>query len=241
MGQSTRRGIFFMSAFFGGFLSGAFFLFSAVPVGADQQNAPVKPSLDLCALRNDFAFFARTEGRQKEPVQAETLSCEDMLALRKVVTLSDEMVQDSRNDSEKLTVQIRKMVAGFPIETMVEAISKYDSEIAGLIVGIGKKESNWGKRTPKLSGDECFNFWGYRGAGDRGLTSDGYGCWLTPEAAVRTIGNRLVELRDLRSSGTPERMIVWKCGNSCATHSPESVRKWIADVDHYYQEIVHRD
>ena len=75
---------------------------------------------------------------------------------------------------------------------MAESISRYDDPIAGLIVGIAKKESNWGKRTPKLRGEECFNYWGYRGPGSRGMTEDGYGCFEKPSDAVETIGNRLV-------------------------------------------------
>ena len=128
--------------------------------------------------------------------------------------------------------------AEYPIVAMAESISRYDDPIAGLIVGIAKKESNWGKRTPKLRGEECFNYWGYRGPGSRGMTEDGYGCFEKPSDAVETIGNRLVELSELRSTTEPANMVVWKCGSSCASHSPESVRKWISDVDIYYRQFA---
>ncbi len=126
----------------------------------------------------------------------------------------------------------------YPIAEMAGSISTYDASIAGLIVGIAKKESNWGKRTPKLHGEECFNYWGYRGHGNRGITEDGYGCFEKSVDAVNTIGNRLIELSDARGSTDPERMIVWKCGSSCATHSPVSVQKWISDVKLYYQQFA---
>lgn len=128
----------------------------------------------------------------------------------------------------------------YPIVAMAESISRYDDPIAGLIVGIAKKESNWGKRTPKLRGEECFNYWGYRGPGNRGMTEDGYGCFEKPSDAVETIGNRLVELSELRSTTEPANMVVWKCGSSCASHSPESVRKWISDVDIYYRQFAQK-
>lgn len=128
--------------------------------------------------------------------------------------------------------------AEYPIVDMADSIARYDDPIAGLIVGIAKKESNWGKRTPKLKGEECFNYWGYRGPGNRGMTEDGYGCFEKPSDAVETIGNRLVELSELRQTTEPANMVIWKCGSSCAAHSPESVRKWISDVDIYYQQFA---
>ena len=31
---------------------------------------------------------------------------------------------------------------------------------------------------------------------------------------------------------------MWKCGFSCEGHGRESVQKWIADVDAYYNEMM---
>ena len=128
----------------------------------------------------------------------------------------------------------------YPITVMADSIAQYETPIAGLIVGIAKKESDWGKHTPKLHGEECFNYWGYRGVGSRGMTEDGYGCFEKPSDAVETIGNRLVELSEVRGTTEPANMVVWKCGSSCATHSPESVTKWISDVAVYYRQFVAR-
>lgn len=140
--------------------------------------------------------------------------------------------------NEDMADRIRKMTAAYPLAQMAETIARFDRDIAGLIVGIAKKESNWGKRVPRLNGEECFNYWGYRGTGSRGVTSDGYGCFATPEEAVEIIGSRLVTLALKRDSTDPRRMIVWKCGSSCSGHSPQSVEKWIADVSMYYRQIT---
>ncbi len=187
---------------------------------------------DLCAWERDLGFFLSRERATESRV--ETIDCTERLqntALR-------EMKPEYQSGDSELKQEIQELAKGFPLEEMAGAIARYDREIAGLIVGIGKKESNWGKRTPKLLGEECYNYWGYRGVGTRGFTPDGYGCWEKPEEAVKAIGDRLVKLREIRLSAEPARMIVWKCGNSCAGHSDESVRKWIADVNFYFQEIA---
>ncbi|MBP7811544.1 MAG: hypothetical protein KA054_01725 [Candidatus Moranbacteria bacterium] len=147
----------------------------------------------------------------------------------------DTMLQAKNREIHEKVVSLTS--DGYPLSVMAESIATYDPHIAGLIVGIAKKESNWGRRTPKLHGEECFNYWGYRGYGNRGVTEDGYGCFEKPADAVHTIGNRLIELSLIRGTTDPERMVIWKCGSSCATHSPESVRKWISDVRLYYQQF----
>lgn len=194
-------------------------------------------STDLCAWERDLSFFL---SHSKNEEKSERIDCTLRLKNEVPSTQIGAMKEEFQPENEQLVGELNVLVAGFPIETMTKAIAQYDREIAGLIVGIGKKESNWGKRTPKLNGEECFNFWGYRGIGTRGLTDDGYGCWNTGEEAVKAIGDRLEKLRDLRSSTEPARMVVWKCGNTCAGHSDESVRKWISDVNFYYQEIAQK-
>lgn len=201
----------------------------------EKELALGKQSEDLCAWERDLGFFLSRERGQEN---SDRIDCIDRLGGDNPESMLGEMKDEFKAPDVLLAEEIQALVAGFPIEVMTGPIAEYDREIAGLIVGIGKKESNWGKRTPKLGGEECFNFWGYRGAGTRGFTPDGYGCWEKPAEAVKTIGDRLAKLRDLRQSAEPARMIVWKCGHSCAGHSDESVRKWIADVNFYYQEIA---
>lgn len=195
------------------------------------------PQNDVCDWERELDALLE-DGGGSLPQAAERPKCEERLA--RFGTVWGVTTPVAEEAAPGLRLQVAALVSDSPMEAMTAAIARFDPEIAGLIVGIGKKESDWGRHTPKLAGEECFNFWGYRGPGDRGLTPDGYGCWVSPEAAVQTIGNRLSELRTLRASSAPERMVVWKCGSSCAAHSPESVRKWIADVDLYYREIARR-
>ncbi len=150
--------------------------------------------------------------------------------------VSEERFFQSETESG-LESEIAGLVGGYPIEAMVPTIAEYDREIAGLIVGIAKKESDWGRHVPRDAAGDCFNYWGYKGAGARG-TAMGYACFGSPVEAAQIVGDRIAELVAKRQASSPEKMIVWKCGNTCAGHSPESVRKWIADVRVYYDRIA---
>ena len=150
--------------------------------------------------------------------------------------LEDETTLRS-DEPNALEGEIRTLVSGYPIEAMASSIATYDREVAGLIVGIAKKESDWGNHVPTLGGQDCFNYWGYKGGGSRG-TAMGYACFGSPEEAVKAIGDRIVRLVASNKSSGPEDMLVWKCGSSCAGHSAESVRSWVASVRMYYDRIV---
>ena len=126
------------------------------------------------------------------------------------------------------------LVKGHPIEAMIPAISKRNKAEAAFLIGIAKKESNWGKRSPKKNGQECYNYWGYRGG--ENPTDSGYSCFDSPEQAVMVVGGRIAELIGQKIN-TPERMIVWKCGRTCAGHDEYSVKKWISDVRLYYNKL----
>lgn len=132
--------------------------------------------------------------------------------------------------------ELYDVVGNAPIKEMVPFIAEKDKRVAALIIGIAKKESNWGKASPSKSGTTCYNYWGYKGAGSRGMAM-GYGCFADPEEAVDAIGGRIGELVD-KNLNTPSRMVVWKCGSSCAGHDPQAVRKWVSDVDIYYKKLV---
>ncbi|MDD5652452.1 MAG: hypothetical protein PHX98_03605 [Candidatus Moranbacteria bacterium] len=68
------------------------------------------------------------------------------------------------------------------------------------------------------------------------MGSGGHTCFDSPKDAVRSIARRIEDLRN-KNINTPEEMIVWKCGYSCESHSPQSVQKWINDVKFYYNKI----
>ena len=138
-----------------------------------------------------------------------------------------------------LEKDIEEMVKGYPIERMAKYISTKDRKTAAFMIGVAKKESNWGKFTPKLDGEECYNFWGYRGQSGR-ITKSGYTCFDSPRKAVNAVAARMGELVEENDLDTPEKMVVWKCGWNCDGHSPESVSKWIADVGYYFNKINNR-
>ena len=137
---------------------------------------------------------------------------------------------------EKYEGSIRDMVQGYPIETMLPFIFAQDRLTAAFLIGIAKKESNWGKRIPVLEGQDCFNYWGYRGI-RRMMGSGGHTCFNSRADAVTTVATRLDKLIHSEKLDTPEKMIIWKCGFSCQGHSRESVKKWIADVDMYFSQL----
>jgi hypothetical protein len=133
--------------------------------------------------------------------------------------------------------RVRKLVTGYPIEVMSGLISEQNKITASFLVGIAKKESNWGKRVPRAEdGSDCYNYWGYRGAGSRGIAM-GHGCFGSPEEAIGVVGGRLDTFRQEYKFTTPEELIVWKCGFSCDGHSKQSVKKWIADVGYYSRKV----
>ncbi len=137
---------------------------------------------------------------------------------------------------EKYEESIREMVKGYPIEAMLPYIFEQDRLTAAFLIGIGKKESNWGKRIPVLEGQDCFNYWGYRGV-RRMMGTGGHTCFNSRKDAVETVAHRLERLIQSEKLDTPEKMIVWKCGFSCQGHSRESVKKWISDVDMYFSQL----
>lgn len=197
----------------------------------EEQISPEELSksdrIEQCLWRHDVSFFQEL-GKEEGASLESTPSCRE----KKGAT------EESSLTNQELDADIREMAAGYPLEIMAPAISQYDRKVAALIVGIAKKESNWGKRVPRSpDGQDCFNYWGYKGAGTRGMAM-GHGCFGSPEEAVQAVGNRLTKLVELRQTSEPKNMIIWKCGSSCATHSKESVSKWISDVDLYYRKIA---
>lgn len=143
-------------------------------------------------------------------------------------------IKEGAGDSSGKEKIILSEVSGHPIEEMIPHIRKRNDNTAAFLVAIAKKESNWGKYSPQKNGRTCYNYWGYRGSYNQ--TASGYSCFDSPEQAIREVGDRIENLIN-QSVDTPEEMIVWKCGATCAGHNPEDVRKWISDVKLYYDKI----
>jgi hypothetical protein len=140
---------------------------------------------------------------------------------------------------EEMVGEINKMVKGTPMEAMTPYIAQKDRRVAAFLVAIAKKESNWGKRVPVLNGQDCYNYWGYRGIRDR-MGSGGHTCFDSRKDAVDTVAGRLKELVEA-DIDTPEEMVIWKCGSTCEAHSDYSVKKWISDVELYFDKFKEED
>lgn len=147
----------------------------------------------------------------------------------------NETILSAKSQEEKnKEAEYWNLVNGHPIETMIPAIAQKDKTVAAFLIGIAKKESDWGKHVPLKNGKDCYNYWGYRGL--ENPTDSGYSCFSSPEEAVSIVGGRIEMLLD-KKINTPERMIVWKCGSTCAGHDPAGVRKWISDVSKYFYSL----
>ena len=153
------------------------------------------------------------------------------------VTIMDSL-SSVAEDRIALEESIQEMVAGYPIEQMLPYIFKKDNLTAAFLVSIAKKESNWGKRVPVSDeGEDCYNYWGYRGIREK-MGTGGHTCFDDPEDAIDTVGDRIETLIRKYNLTTPEDMIIWKCGSSCAGHSEYGVKKWISDVGYYFEKII---
>ena len=147
------------------------------------------------------------------------------------------IVSSPANPNAAFERSVREVVDGYPIEAMAPYIARHRKVTAAFLVGIAKKESNWGKRIPRsVDGADCYNYWGYRGEGSRGMAM-GHGCFGSREEAIAVVSKRIDVLVDEYKFDTPEELIVWKCGWNCAGHSQESVKKWISDVKIYFNKV----
>jgi hypothetical protein len=138
------------------------------------------------------------------------------------------------NAASRLEKKLKKMIADSPMKEMAPYIAKRDKKTAAYLVAIAKKESDWGKYSPKKKGKECFNFWGYKGKRNRNAA--GYSCFETPAQAVNVVGKRIDSLI-AQKTDTPAEMVIWKCGSACTARSNPDAAKWVSDVAMYFKKI----
>jgi hypothetical protein len=179
-------------------------------------------------------FIAQNKDKDEKVLGAEVpteKSDKDAEEIRKVM----ENLEGKKKD--ELGKEIRAMVKGYPIETMVPYIAEQDRVVAAFIVGIGKKESDWGKHVPVLNGEDCYNYWGYRGVRSK-MGTGGHTCFDSPKDAVDTVAKRINFLVSNKKLNTPGKMVIWKCGSNCAvTGGQAAANKWISDVDMYFKKL----
>lgn len=144
--------------------------------------------------------------------------------------------EEEANDSI-MEDKIKEMTKGYPIEKMAAEISRKDKIVAAFLIGIAKKESGWGVHVPLLKGQDCYNYWGYRGQRKR-MGTGGHTCFDSPKDAIDTVSKRIEFLIYNEKRNTPGKMVeVWKCGYDCSWDNPKNVKKWVSDVDMYFREI----
>lgn len=180
--------------------------------------------------KNDPKKDVSVVKQEKQEDQREKIAI-DSAVKKDVDELSDSSVQEK--SFEEIAYET---VEGYPIEKMLPYILKQDPEVAKYLIAIAKQESAWGKRVPVLNGQDCYNYWGYRGI-RKLMGTGGHTCFNSRQDAVETVGKRLHDLIYEYDRTTANKLVVWKCGSSCATHSPESVDRWIGVVDTYYDAL----
>ena len=154
--------------------------------------------------------------------------CQDKLNLSKQPEIAVK-------EKEAWQKQVEEILLNTPMVNMKEAIIQQKKVVAAFLVGIALKESHFGRHTPRKNGKSCFNYWGYKGG--QNPTKGGYSCFSSPTEAVKIVGKRLEKLAIKQKRNTPQKMIIWKCGSSCASHSPQGVSKWISDVSINFNRI----
>ncbi|HLN19332.1 MAG TPA: hypothetical protein VK255_04145 [Patescibacteria group bacterium] len=150
-----------------------------------------------------------------------------------------EQNEEIRKDAEKNTFEgrIRQMTKGYPIEKMASDIARQDKIVAAFLVSIAKKESDWGKHVPVLDGKDCYNYWGFRAQRER-MGTGGHTCFSSRSDAVMSVARRIKNIIEKEKIKTPQGMVtVWKCGYDCSWDSPTAVKKWVSDVDGYFEEV----
>jgi hypothetical protein len=172
--------------------------------------------------------------RQVSDLTGKVLGTEDA----KSSNFADQVMEIENIQQQSLEKEIRTMVKGYPIEKMVPYIATKDRTVAAFLVGIAFKESTWGEHVPVLNGQDCYNYWGYRG--QRMLMgSGGHTCFNSPKDAVDTVSKRIETLMTEYKNNTPAEMVEpWKCGYDCeATGGRAAANKWVSDVAKYFNEL----
>ncbi len=147
-------------------------------------------------------------------------------------TISKLMSSNSNSAFEK---QVTAMVKGYPIEKMLPEIFKQNKAVASFIIAIAKQESDWGVHAPVYNGQDCYNYWGYKG--DNRIGTGGHSCFSSPKEAVDTVAKRIQFLVADDKLDTPSKMVVWKCGYSCSWDNPKNDQQWISNVSFYFSKL----
>ena len=211
---------------------GAFFYPQGI-LSKQQPTTNTDKLLNIFNTTEKKIIISNKQSKLKPTINIQKINTLNISKLKKSKTTENNNY-DSSNDN--LKNKLNDILTGTPMENMIEPISHQDKLVAAFLVGIALKESQFGKHSPRLNGKDCYNYWGYRGKRAR-MGTGGHTCFDSPEDAVNTVAKRIKTLAVTQRRNTPSKMTIWKCGNSCANHSPASVSKWISDVSIYFNKI----
>jgi hypothetical protein len=188
----------------------------------------------------ELALKNQKTASEKGEVAGASDTKEDDEITQKLLEEYAKLLEEGKS-KDALGDKIAEMTKGYPIEKMAYNISKKDKVVAAFLVGIAMKESTWGKHVPVLDGQDCYNYWGYKGKRAR-MGTGGHTCFDSPQDAVDTVSKRLEFLVSNEKISTPEKMVtVWKCGYDCSWDSRQAVQKWVNDVDKYFEKFNEKE
>lgn len=185
------------------------------------------------------AYTEDTKRSTEETLRFSSLNSE-FFGMKEIVSNGTNNISTKNDDvlfsaADEFAKKLYSIVGDAPIKEMVPFIAKRNERTAAFLVAIAKKESSFGEHAPSLNGQDCYNYWGYKGAGSRG-TSMGYGCFASADEAIKIVGDRIDNLVD-KKRNTPQNMVhTWKCGTSCAGDA--GAPSWVATVALYFNKIV---
>lgn len=183
-------------------------------------NDPAKDTIDIEVIHGEVSTFFLFKKRDQEKLKER-----------------EQLFRKSQK--EEIEGYLKALLSGHPMENMIPFLSDQDPQTMAFLIGIAKKESNWGKHVPlNARGHDCYNYWGYKAPGSLGVQRSGYGCFSGPEEAISLVGSRIQKLIREYKRDTPGEMVIWKCGSSCSGHDASSVKKWIVDVGHYHKKVL---
>jgi len=181
---------------------------------------------------SEISISKITTSQSKSPT---TINLEQIKKNLNIQEISFQNKENTQNTALKNS--LADILVGTPMEKMIKPISKQNKVVAAFLVGIALKESGLGRHAPTLNGQNCYNYWGYRGKRSR-MGTNGYTCFDSPEDAIKTVGKRIYTLAIDQERDTPQKMLIWKCGSNCETAGGQlAARKWVKDISIYFNKI----
>lgn len=219
------------SLIFGMFLMTMIYRYLGPGAKAAIEESRVQTEIEqLAQKQEDERVLGESIARARAEREAQVKSSVDMEKKLAAEAIS--------RQQKKFESKIVEMVKGYPIEKMAPYIAKEDPLVAAFFIAIAKKESSWGQRVPVNSGNDCYNYVGFR-LKTKEMGSDGHSCFSSPKEGFEVTVKRIKSLIYNEKMTTAKKMVSpWKCGYDCSWDSPEAVQKWISDVDYYLKQVL---